>query len=306
MSRISLRVCFLLLLAAPTVLAEDPVFSGPQVGEPLPAFQMVGFFDDREGESFDLVEQAKGGPILIVFFHELTRPGFGLMRAIAKFASEREDKSITPGVVFLSDDSSETTKWASGVRRLFSDKVVYGVSPDGKEGPGAYGLNRNVTLTILVGDQGKVTANFALVQPQLQADGPAILKAIADVTGGGDIPSMDTLDPRYARRAEMQRGQANREMAQRGERGSSDPKLPTMLRAVINKQASEEQVQAAAAKVETYIGENESARKELARIVRTIVGSGKLENYGTTTAQGILKRWHEQLGETTKEDKPKR
>ncbi|MCH5373957.1 MAG: hypothetical protein JJ992_08275, partial [Planctomycetes bacterium] len=240
------------------------------------------------------------GPVMIVFFHELTRPGFGLMRAIANFAGERKAKGMTVGVVFLSDDATETTKWALNLannQRLFSDDVIYGVSPDGKEGPGAYGLNRNVTLTILVGTEGKVTANFALVQPQLQADGPAILKAIAAVTGGGEIPSVDELETRYAPRATMQRGEAGRRMAQRGGRAESDPQLGSMLRAVINKQASDDAVREAAAKVEAYIAKNESARRELARIVNTVVNSGKLENYGTSTAQEFLRTWHDELSE---------
>ena len=55
---------------------------------------------------------------------------------------------------------------------------------EGKEGPGSYGLNRNVTLTILVGKEGKVTANFALVQPSTQADLPKILEEVAKVAGG--------------------------------------------------------------------------------------------------------------------------
>jgi hypothetical protein len=38
-------------------------------------------------------------------------------------------------------------------------------------------------MTVLVGKDDKVTANFALVQPSLQADGPKIAAAIADALG---------------------------------------------------------------------------------------------------------------------------
>jgi hypothetical protein len=276
--------------------AEDPIFSGPQAGETLPPLQVLGLTGDWEGKSFDLVKEVDGGPVLVVFFHERTRPGFRLMQDITKFASERTVQGMTVAVVFLTDDVTETTKWSANVRQHFFDEVIYTVSPDGQEGPGAYGLNRNVTLTILVGDDGKVTKNFALVQPQSQADGPAILKAVAAVSGGGEIPTMDELEAGYARGGQrMQRPMRQRNAS--GQRGPSDPKLASMLREVISKQASDEQVRGAAAKVEAYITQNDGARRELARIVTTVVDSGKIENYGTRTAQEILRQWKAKLAE---------
>lgn len=205
---------------------------------------------------------------------------------------------MTVGVVFLTDDVTQAVKRVANIQHLLADDIIVGVSPDGKEGPGSYGLNRNVTLTILVADDGKVTANDALVQPQGEADGPAILQAIAAVTGGGEVPSMKDLDARYAPEMRMQRGAAaGRPMAQLGTRGESDPQLIALLRTVINKGASQEQVQEAAAKVDAYIKENASARKELSRITSTVVKSGKLEMYGTPMAQEILKKWLEVLSD---------
>ena len=297
-----LSIALLAWLPISIAHAEDPIFSGPQAGETLPPLQVIGLTGDWEGKSFDLVAEVDGGPVLVVLFHELTRPGFGLMRAITNFASQRSAKGMTTAVVFLTDDVTETTKWAANVRRMFTDKVIYTVSPDGQEGPGAYGLNRNVTLTILVGDDGKVTKNFALVQPQLQSDGPAILQAVAEVTGGGEIPTMDQLEARYARggRQMQQRMRQRDGSGQRnasGQRGPSDPQLASMLRDVINKQASDEQVRAAAAKVEAYVAQNANARRELARIVTTVVNSGKIENYGTATAQEVLRQWKAKLAQ---------
>jgi hypothetical protein len=278
--------------------AEEPVFSGPQIGEKLPELKSLGLFGEQEGKSLDLISGTSDGPVLVVFFHQLTRPAFGLMRAITKFAAEREDPRIQTGVVFLTDDLTQTVQWAGNVRRLLPDQVTYAVSPDGQEGPGAYGLNRNVTLTILVGKEGKVTANFALVQPQLQADGPKILRAIADVTGGGTIPDIESLDPRYALRMSAQEGRGRPNMAGRqgSGRGANDPELTALLRAVINKQADESQVREAAAKVEAYVTEQPSAGRELARIVTTIIDAGKIENYGTETAQSILRQWRDKYG----------
>ena len=70
--------------------------------------------------------------------------------------------------------------------------VPIGISVDGKEGPGAYGLNRNVTLTVLVGKDNVVTANFALIQPSIPADAPKILAEVVKLIGG-QVPGLDEL-----------------------------------------------------------------------------------------------------------------
>ena len=145
-----------------------------------------------------------------------------------------------------------------------------GISLDGKEGPGSYGLNRNVTLTILVGKEGKVTANFPLVQPSIQADLPKILQEIAKVAGGPvakleDLPGV-------------------KEMLARKPAPEPDAKIPGLVRAVIQKTATPAEVDKAAAAVEEYVKGNEAARKEVGRIARTVVEGGKLADYGTPKA----------------------
>jgi hypothetical protein len=276
--------------------ASDPVFSGPQVGEALPAFKVTSLSGESEGRSFDPVADAKDQSIMLVFMHERTRPGFGLMRAVTNFAAEKKTKGMNVAVVFLTDDATETAKWSKNVQRMFSEDVKYGMSMEGKEGPGSYGLNRNVIVTVLVGKQGKVTGNFALVQPQLQVDGPKILKSIAAVSGGGKIPTMAELEPRYAGRSRMTRGQKNSNPAKDAGNALRDPKLTALLRGVINKQASAEEVRQAATKVDEYVAENEMAKKELARIASTVVNSGRLNNYGTPEAQKVLQNWSQKYG----------
>ena len=58
-----------------------------------------------------------------------------------------------------------------------------GISIDGAEGPGSYGLNRNVNVTVLVGKDGRVTANFALIQPS-ELDATKILGEVVKLVGG--------------------------------------------------------------------------------------------------------------------------
>jgi hypothetical protein len=270
MSRMFLLLA-VVILSAPASKADEPVFSGPQVGEQLPPFEATGVFGDLDGKKFDLIQRAGEKPIALIFVHARTRPAFGLTNLVMKFAETRSRAGLESGVVFLTDDKTATEVWMRQVVQHFPKGVAYGISLDGVEGPGAYGLNRNVTLTVLVGKAGKVTTNFALVQPSIQADGPKMLKAIVDVTGGGKVPSIDDLaGARY-------RGQASTDSPARND----DPRLTSLLRAVINKQASKDDVSKAAAELEKYVEQNESARRQLARISSTVVNSGKLPNYGT-------------------------
>lgn len=169
---------------------QEPVFSGPQVGEKLAPFQIKGVFGPQAAKQIDLVSEAGEKPVIVVFVHERTRPAFGLTNTLMRFAASRAKDGLVAAVVFLTDDPTSTERWMKQVEQHFPQGATLGISVDGVEGPGAYGLNRNVTLTVLVAKQNRVTANFALVQPSLQADGPAIFKAIVDVLGGGEVPDI--------------------------------------------------------------------------------------------------------------------
>lgn len=297
MSRLILLFFAVVLFCVQNGWADDPVFSGPQVGEKLPAFEAKGVFGDLDGKKFDLIKTAGNKSVALIFVHARTRPAFGLTNLVMKYAATRTKAGLLSGVIFLTEDLTATEAWMRQVERHFPKGVSYGLSTDGAEGPGAYGLNRNVTLTVLIGKEGKATANFALVQPSIQADGPKILKAIVDVTGGGEVPSIgDLVGPRY-------RGQAKKNVPAR----KTDPKLTGLLRSVINKQASEDDVTKAAAELEKYVENNGAARKELGRIASTVANSGKLSNYGTEAAQKKLKEWDKKYGAKQKEvkkDKP--
>ena len=184
------------------------------------------------------------------------------------------------------------------VEQHLAQGVTHGISTDGVEGPGSYGLNRNVTLTVLIGKEGKVTANFALVQPSLPVDGPQILKAIVAATGGGKVPTIAEF------RGGRSRNQARRNQPPRNMRArQDDPKLTSLLRAVINRQAGEEDVKKAATQLEKYIAENEKARGEFARIISRVVNSGRFSNYGTEAAQKILRQWAKKYSDPPKERK---
>lgn len=270
-------------LACADETGAEPVFSGPQPDETLPPFKVRSVYGDAGGTEIDFVSQADGGPLVLVFVHERTRPTVGMVRALMQYARQRrDDKSLrkgdelTLGVVWLTADATDTEKWLNVVKQHLGDDLPVGISLDGAEGPGAYGLNRNVALTVLVGKDGRVTHNFALVQPSQQADLPKILDAIVEVAGGPK-PDLSKLG------GEMR-------PAARPAAGLPE-EVATMLRSLIRKDADDEQVARAARALESHFEKHKASGPQVGQIARRIIDAGKLENYGTPKAQEHLKAW---------------
>jgi hypothetical protein len=184
MSLRTFSAVFACLLAA-AAFAEDDVkeFSGPQKGEPITPFSVRGVLGDKAGEEYDLVKAAKGQPIVLMFIHEVNRPSVGVARVVMDYASKLKKDGLHAGLVLLTADATATEDWAKRASYALPQGVPTSISTDGVEGPGAYGLNRKMTVTVLVAKEDKVTANFALVQPSVQADAPKIIAAIASAAG---------------------------------------------------------------------------------------------------------------------------
>ncbi len=279
-------------LVAPAMGADDPIFSGPQVGEKLAPLKVVGVFDAEEGKEFDWVKQAEGKPFLLVFVHQLTRPSIAVTRLLSEYAGIRRDDGMRSAVVFLGDDITATTERLKRARHALPQKSPVGISVDGAEGPGSYGLNRNMTLTIIVAKENKVTANFPLVQPSVQADVPKVLDKIVALIGGKAMTVAELGDRRYigTENAKMMRRTAAANNNKK-EAVPQDPNLRGYLAPIINKSASVEDVDKAVEKLEAYLAKHPVSRGQVGDIARRIINSGKLENYGTKRAQEHLKRW---------------
>lgn len=284
---------------------SDPIFSGPQVGEKLPPFSLRLVLGPRAGQEVDLVTEAAGKPLVLVFVHDVNRQSISFTRFLTAYTMTREAEGLRTGVVWLDDDASAAEAMVKRVQHALTATAPTGVSPDGREGPGSYGLNRQVTLTILVAKEGKVTANFALIQPSLQADLPRVLTAIVQVAGG-KVPRLEEL-PGAAEMLRPATAMKGKEGADR--RGQPDPalldELRSLIRPLIRRDATPEAVDQAAVAIEEYVRTREAARREVARIATTIVTSGKLENYGTARAQEYLRKWAKQA-ESPKEKSPEK
>lgn len=257
--------------------AQEPIFSGPQVGEKLSPFKVRGVFDQDAGNDLDFVGAANGQSIVLIFVHDVNRQSISMTRVLSAYTTSRTQDGLATGVVFLDDDVTASENQLKKMRHALTPSAPTGISPDGREGPGSYGLNRKIMLTILVGKAGKVTANYALVQPSLQVDLPKILQSIVDVVGGevpklSDLPGMPAMNANPSTQDEA-------------------PNLRPLLAPLIRKTASEADVAEAATALETKAAEDPAVRKEIARIANTIINAGKLKDYGTPKAQEYLEKW---------------
>ena len=277
--RLVATVLIAMILSASAVGADEEVFSGPQVGERLVPFVARAAIGETAGEEFDLVSKADGKPVLLIFVNEITRPSVALTRLIMDYGAKRAEDELVSGVVFLSADPTETANWMKRAAHALPKQVDLGISIDGQEGPGAYGLNRNVALTVLVAKANRVVANFALIQPSVQADAPKIAKEIVAVLGGGKTPTLAELGAR---------GYSNMATAR-----IDDPKLSRLVRVLIDKQASAEQVQKAIAAIDSYVADKPKFQQLISNNARRLIRTGMLDGTGTPPARAQLKIWAE-------------
>ena len=181
------------LLTAATLLAADKekVFSGPQKGEKATPFEVRSLTAKGPGEKRDPIKVAAGRPVVLVFLHGLERSMVPLMRVVDQYGADQKARLNTE-FIFLTDDPIRGDQSLPRVINSLKTRARAGYSVDGIEGPGNYGLNKECLMTIVLTKEGKVTANFALVQPGI-ADAPGIIAAMARLAGDNTPPAPDAL-----------------------------------------------------------------------------------------------------------------
>jgi len=286
----------LLLLAPSTVegtqAAADEKFSGPQKGEKTAGFVV---FDVGVRKEVDFVGEGKGAPTLLVFIHELTRPAAGLMRALDDYSQVKQARGLRSLFVSLSEDRDGAERRLPQVVKSINLRSPLGISVDGKEGPGSYGLNREISLTILVAKGDKVHANFAILSPN-ETDAPKIKAAIDEVlaapaespTGTPDELKAEILRLReelmkLKEEMALLKLQAQRPAAPAGamRRPGAPPPAPAeppkderlvgMCRRLIQPNATQEELDAAVKDIEAYIEGKDDLRRQYAEVLAKVI-----------------------------------
>jgi len=250
--------------------AQEPPFSGPQGGEALPPFRVLMVNTEDAGREVDFLSKHAGAPSLVVFLHQLDRNVAALMQPLEKFSQDRAPAGLKTLYIYLCPDKVEGERRMQAVLKSLRLQSAVGVSVDGVEGPGPYGLNKQVAVTALVADGGKVTANFAIIQPGM-VDAPRILGEVVKHSGG-KAPTLVEL-------------QAEREkMTASGSMQQDPPELVSLLRSLIQRSNTEGQVDEAVKGIREWVGTDSKRRAIVAKKMETIIPL----KYGTEYAQSRM------------------
>lgn len=198
-----MKTSLVIIMAAASLQAADKeqIFSGPQTGEKVTPFEVRDITVAGPGDKRDPIKDANGGPLTLVFLHGLERSMMPLMRVVDQYGAELKERLDTE-FIFLVDDPIRGDRGLPRVVQSLRTRSRTGYSPDGIEGPGNYGLNKECLITIVLAKESRVTANFALVQPGI-ADAPAVIAAMAKLAGDNHPPEAEAVLERqmqYSRR----------------------------------------------------------------------------------------------------------
>ncbi len=161
---------------------DQALFSGPQPGEPLPGFEVNGVQGELDGRSFDPTTIAEGRPILLIF-QDLEGAGLrGLIQLgrLLPTIADRSSTDLTTSITLLGDDPNELTGMSQRIEQYLPESMILSISRDGRDGPGALGLNRNVGRTVILAKDGQVTHNFVFQRSGLYPD-PHVLGGLAEL-----------------------------------------------------------------------------------------------------------------------------
>jgi hypothetical protein len=159
---------------------EKPIFSGPQPGEKLPALATTNLRGDHAGEALDPIAMAKD-KLHLMFFVSKSRTFGRFLGQLSQQLQAIEKNSNQPWamtVIVCTDDANEAEKSFAVLDRRYPKNIVVGLSNDGSAGPPAYGLDRNLTATVIVAKNDRVEHNLPYVGGAFYTQ-PHILGAIA-------------------------------------------------------------------------------------------------------------------------------
>ena len=163
---------------------EKPIYSGPQRGENVPAFQAINLRGEQAGQDLNPIDLA-GDKLHLMFFVGQSRTFGRFLGQLRRQLQAIEKNSKQPwamSVIVCTDDANEAEKTFAILDQRYPENLIVALSKDGSAGPPAYGLDKNLTATVLVVKDGKVTHNLPHVGNAFYTQ-PHILGAIGEAMG---------------------------------------------------------------------------------------------------------------------------
>jgi len=289
----SARCSFLaaLILSGACAGAADAVFSGPQPGERTTPFKVLAIGGTDDGKERDPIFENAGAPTGLVFIHQIERSLVPLLRVVEQYGVARQDR-IKTEIIFLAADrlaGEERVRAAAGSLKL---AARVGLSLDGAEGPGNYGLNKDCLMTIVTAKDDQVVANFALVQPGI-ADAPKVIAALAKTCGDENPPTVEALAAKQPGMTRERAAMADKPKEDFPGALPSDTKLVGLLRQFIRPTNDDATIDRVLAEVKAHIKDNADLTKQAADGWTRVLHFG--DRYGTPYARKVGREFLEQI-----------
>ena len=205
---------------------EKPIYSGPQPGEKIPSLRAVNLRGEKLGQEFDPVAMAKDKLHLMFFVSKSRTFGrfLGQLRQQLDAIEKNSNQPWAMSVIVCTDDANEAEKSFAVLDQRYPKSLVVGLSKDGSAGPPAYGLDRNLTATVIVAKNGRVAHNLPYVGGAFYTQ-PHILGAIAGAMG----VDHDTLRKLIGATSSDEASAASTRLAARGNGESSEATFKRLL-----------------------------------------------------------------------------
>ncbi len=257
----------LLALTCGTAAAEDKLFSGPQPGEKIAPFKVVQVSGPQTAKDVEIAGAATTGPMLLVFAHTINEPALGQMMELEWYVSKQE--GLSGHYILLTDDRSKTEETAKRWWQTpFFSEAPMSISVDGLEGPGSYGLNRNVDMTVLLVNENKVVANLALLGAN-SVQSSKILAEVAKVMGT-PVPSIDKI--REEVRADRQRKRTGPLQRDRVFKLAPDAQLGELMVLMLYRENNTEAyIQEAADDILAWAGDDAKRKADVVKYCKSIL-----------------------------------
>ena len=160
---------------------EEPIYSGPQPGEKVLPFTVINLRGSKAGQEFDPVKLA-GDKLHLMFFVSESRTFgrfLGQLRNQLQAIEENSKQPWAMSVIVSTDDFNEAEKSFAILDQRYPKNLLVGISKDGAAGPPAYGLDKNLTATVIVTKNQIVLHNLPYIGNAFYTQ-PHILGAIAE------------------------------------------------------------------------------------------------------------------------------
>lgn len=175
---------FTVLASALVLHGQEPIKSGPQVGQELPGpFHPLNVTGEAKGRKNCLYCANGGNPVAVVFAREATSQVAKLLKKLDDATVKHSSASMGSYAVFCNDEEGLQAKLEELAAKQGLKELILAI--DSVSGPHGYGIAKQADVTVLLYSDFTVRANHAFAKGALNDAG--IDRIVGDV--GKIIPA---------------------------------------------------------------------------------------------------------------------